>query len=395
MVVKMKNIQQQTLKPLFWAMIIVVMMFSLLQTQVSYGAAYTIRYDPKIAALIAQVNKQKLFAYVNRLSGKTAVTIGGSSYFIRTRNSLTGVPIQKATQYVYETLLGMPGLDSVRYAPWKLVVSSNRNVVGVLTGTTRPREIILLTAHLDDMPAGRAAPGADDNASGAAALMMAASLLSQHNFERTIRFVFFTGEEQGLYGSYFYAQAARKAGENIVAVVNMDMLGWESDGKPVMRVHTRPAATGAKDLVIANQFVNVVKTYAIDLTPIVTSYGMSWSDHGSFWSEGFPAVCLMEDDDDSNPNGHTTADTVEKLNFPYFTRIVAATVGSIAHLAFLNDQPPVITATATRTPTRTAVAPRTATMTPALTRTSTPRKTAWAATATRTPTRTSGPKKTP
>ncbi len=344
-------------KPPVVLLILLVLTSSLLQAQVSHSAAYTIQYDPSVAAIVAQVNKTTLYNYVSALSGQKAVTIGGTSYTLRTRNTNSGIPAQKATQYIYQYLLGLPGMDSVSYADWQVIGSASRNVVGVLTGATHPDEIVLLTAHLDDMPNGSTAPGADDNASGAAALMYAARLLSQHSFDRTIRFVFFTGEEQWLLGSGIYAKAARDAGENIVAVLNMDMIGWESDGEPIMRIHTRPASTGTKDLEIADLFVGVVDTYAINLTPIITSYGMGESDHGSFWDQDYPAVCIIEDDGDGDSLGdftpyyHTTSDTIDKLNMPFFTNIAAATIGSAAHLAFINDG----ALPSTGTPTRTAI----------------------------------------
>ncbi len=333
-----------------------VLAISLLQIQVSHGAAYTVQYDPTIAAIIGQVNQSTLYTYVANLSGVQSVTIGGTSYTIRTRNTDSGAPVQKATQYAYEYMTALPGLDSVNYQNWTDSGSSGRNVVGTLTGSTRSTEIVLLTAHIDNMPGGSVAPGADDNGSGSAALMMAAKLLSQHTFERTIRFIFFTGEEQDVYGSWAYATAAKAAGENIVAVVNMDMLGWESDGNPTMRVHTRAPASGAKDLEIANLFVAVVNTYSIDITPIVTSYGMNESDHYSFWAQGFPAICVIEDDGDLsswgdfNPYYHTTSDTLSRLDMPYYTDIVSAIVGSVAHLSFLEDGTPGPTPTPTRTP---------------------------------------------
>ena len=79
-------------------------------------------------------------------------------------------------------------------------------------------------------PVGQIHNGADDNASGSTGVMVAAEILSQYEFERTIRYVFFTGEEQGLYGSREYADLVAGAGDNIVAVYNMDMIAWNADG---------------------------------------------------------------------------------------------------------------------------------------------------------------------
>ena len=70
------------------------------------------------------------------------------------------------------------------------------------------------------------APGADDDASGAVGVLTAAEVLAPYQFQRTLRFVLFTGEEQGLCGSEIYARDAAAAGEAIVAVYNMDMIAW-------------------------------------------------------------------------------------------------------------------------------------------------------------------------
>ena len=326
--------------------VLVALLLSVVQPQSAQGAAYTVQYDAAVARMVGAVSQSTLSAYVARLSGVNGVVVGGSSYRIRTRNKESGAPIQKTTQYLYEYLKGLGTLDSVKYASWSLDGYTGRNVIGELTGTTRPSEIILLTAHMDDMPYGNLAPGADDNASGTAAVMMAARILGRYNFERTIRFVFFTGEEQGLLGSWVYARNAKNAGQNIVAVLNMDMLGWDSENGPTMRVHTRAGTAGAGDRDIANAFVDVVGVYAISLDPIITSYGMNASDHGSFWDFGYAAVCIIEDDgdqygryDDFNPYYHSTSDTLSKLNMPYFTNMVKAVIGTAAHLAIRSAAP--------------------------------------------------------
>ncbi|MBI5935490.1 MAG: M20/M25/M40 family metallo-hydrolase [Chloroflexi bacterium] len=325
--------------------VLVALLLSVVHPQPASGRAYTVQYDAAVAGMIGAVKQSTLSAYVGRLSGVNAITVGGAPYRIRTRRTTSGVPIQKATQYLYESLTGIGRLDSVKYVSWSLDGYTGRNVVGELKGTTRPNEIILLTAHVDDLPGGSVAPGADDNATGTAAVLLAARILSQYNFERTIRFVFFTGEEQGLLGSWVYARSASNADVNIVAVLNMDMLGWDSKNGPTMRVHTRSGTAGAGDRDIANAFVDVVSVYAISLDPIITSEDMDASDHGSFWARDYDAVCIIEDDGDLhswgdfNPYYHTTNDTLSKLNLPYFTNMVKAVIGTAAHLAIRTKAP--------------------------------------------------------
>jgi leucyl aminopeptidase len=233
---------------------------------------------------------------------------------------------------------------SVSYHEWTYGFT-NRNVIGEKTGSETPDEIVLITAHLDSAPSGGLAPGADDNASGSVGVMMAAEILSQsqYEFERTVRFVFFTGEEQGLRGSDRYASKVVEDGDNVVAVYNMDMIAWDVRNKPKLRIYTRakrdPGHDG--DMVIANTFFDVVNTYALDtvLIPVITPkgghWGGHWSDHASFWDEGFSAVVAIEDDhsDWNRFNYHTVDDTISTLNFTYLTNYIRASVGTAAHLA--------------------------------------------------------------
>jgi PKD repeat protein len=294
-------------------------------------------YDPIVAEMIAQVQQSTVYTYDGQLSGEWPVIVGGAPYTISTRHTNSGTPIQNATQYVYEHMQAL-GLG-VSYHNWTGGSYSNRNVIGVLTGTTRPGEIVLVTAHLDDMPSSGRAPGADDNASGSVGVLVAADILSQYRFERTVRFVFFTGEEQGLYGSQAYATLVYNAGENIVAVYNMDMIAWDSTGGPTLRLHSRttgnPGYPG--DLAIAGVFTNVVNAYGLsgNLTPILDPDGITASDHSSFWNRGYSAILAIEDDvSDFNAYYHTINDRLQYLNMTYFTNYVRASVGTAAHLAY-------------------------------------------------------------
>ena len=287
-----------------------------------------------VACMISQVQQSSVYTYDGQLSGEWPVLVGGEPYALATRNTTSGTPIQKATQYVYEHMQALS--LTVSYHDWTWGYS-NRNVIGVLTGRSHSDEIVLVTAHLDDMPSSGSAPGADDNASGSTGVLVAADILSQYQFERTLRFVFFTGEEQGLVGSSYYAQAVKNAGENIVAVYNMDMIAWNSDSNPTLWLHTRrtdnPGYTG--DQAIAGMFTNVVSAYGLSnyLTPTIVADGESRSDHSSFWSRGYPAILAIEAGDDFNANYHSSNDRLQTLDMAYFTNFVKASVGTAAHLA--------------------------------------------------------------
>jgi len=292
--------------------------------------------DPAITAMIAQVQSSTVLDYMAQLSGAKPASIGGSSYTVASRHTSSGTPIAKATQLVYERLTAL-GLNA-SYHDWTASGYASRNVVGEMTGTVSPAEIVLITAHLDDLPLGATAPGADDNASGSAGVWIAADILSRYRFQRTLRFVFFTGEEQGLYGSARYAAAAAGRGENIVAVFNLDMIAWDGADGPTLRLHTRSQTNPgyAGDAAIANAFVSIVNTFGLSggLTPIITPDGENGSDHASFWARGYPAIMAIEDDlDDFNPHWHKADDVSSNLNATYFTNYIKAAVGTAAQLA--------------------------------------------------------------
>lgn len=307
-------------------------------TAVAAPAALTA--DPLVAEMIGAVTQDTLYSYTGGLSGEWPVVIGGSPYTIATRYTASGTPIAQATQYVYEHLAALGLATSYHY--WTQGSFSGRNVIAERVGLARPNEIVLVMAHLDDTSSVAQrmthAPGADDNASGSAGVLVAADILSGHWFERTVRFVFFTGEEQGLYGSKAYAAAVAAAAENVVAAYNADMIAWDSVGGPTLRLHTRVASHPghSADLAIAQLFGDVLAAYGLSasLTPIITPDGIVYSDHSPFWNQGYPAILAIEDDyDDFNPNYHSAADTLATLNLAYFTSFVKATVGTAAHLA--------------------------------------------------------------
>ncbi len=198
--------------------------------------------------------------------------IGGAPYTIATRYTYTTEPIQKATQYAYEHFdaLGLP----VQYHTYNLS-GMKRNVIAEQPGLSQPERIFMVTAHLDDTSQSpyTLAPGADDNGSGSTGVLIAADILSQFDFDCTIRYALFTGEEQGLVGSYYYAQDAYANGDDIEGVLNLDMIAYNSDLYPQIELHTRPG--NPSDLAIANLFSDVVDAYNLNLVPEIVQDGIS------------------------------------------------------------------------------------------------------------------------
>ncbi|MBN1136638.1 MAG: M28 family peptidase [Anaerolineae bacterium] len=288
--------------------------------------------DPMIQMMIDQVDQATVYDYTGGLSGEWPVDIGGAPYTIVTRHTTSGAPIQQATQFVYEHLEGL-GLD-VEYHYWSSGGYSGRNVIGERLGSMNPDNIFIICAHVDDMPSGPIAPGADDNASGTVAVLMAADILTQYQWGCTLRFALWTGEEQGLLGSHAYAQAAYNAGENIVGVLNFDMIAWDELYGPDIDLHADSDLP--ETLVLAQLFADVVDAYELNLIPEIIANGTGASDHASFWDYSYTAILGIEDYypnyHDFNDYYHTVNDKLQYLNMPYYTQFVKAAVGAFAHM---------------------------------------------------------------
>jgi len=301
-------------------------------------------YDPVVADLLPYITADAVSGYVGGLSGEWPVLVGGQPYVFSTRHSYSGEPIAKATQYVYEHMQAR-GYD-VYYHEYSLVGYTLRNVIGEKQGLVHPDQIFLLTAHLDSIAAvwpHDPAPGADDNASGAAALLVATDLLANLDFAYTVRFVFFTGEEQGMYGSYYYARDAFNAGEDILGVLNLDMIAWDAEGGPDIDLHSHLPGQEDDSDGLADLFAAVVDVYGLDLEPQIVENGGRFSDHSSFWDRGYAAILAIEDyfnadesptePHDWNPNYHTVNDRLSTLNLSYFREYVCAGLSAFVHLA--------------------------------------------------------------
>ena len=311
------------------------------------GAQDASGYDPAIADMMAQMSSATLLRYVSELSGETVVYLGSppAPHTLMTRYSRSP-GVEKAAQYLVEFYqrIGLH-VEVQRFGDddWP-------NVIATLPGKVEPDKIVILCAHFDSISEQPMvwAPGADDNASGTATLMAAAEILKSHAFAYTIRFVHFSGEEQGMLGSKAYAQLQRAANADIVGALNLDMLAWDSDDAPIMELH---AGLREDSFQMAMAFAGVVGQYGLALTTeIKRANSIHASDHSSFWLNDYAAALAIEDWDDFNANYHTTRDRAGAFNVPYFTAMARASLGTIATVARRVDRP---VETATPTPTAT------------------------------------------
>jgi hypothetical protein len=295
----------------------------------------TVTPSPLVQEMIDQVETSTLYDYVGDLSGEWEVIVSGNPYTIASRYTLSESAIKKATRFAYDHFSSL-GLNTDFY--YYGATEGRRIVIAEQGGQAQAGRIFLLTAHLDSIalngdPSVKA-PGADDNASGSAAVMQIADIFNPYDFDCTLRYVLFTGEEQGLWGSWSYATYLNQQGENIEGVLNLDMLAYNTPGSAkTIELHTRLANSG--DLAIANLFSNVNSAYNIGLTPLILQDGEAFSDHYPFWQRGFPAILGIEDWSDHTPYYHTTYDRLASLDMDYYTRFAKAALGTFAHMGCL------------------------------------------------------------
>jgi len=209
------------------------------------------------------------------------------------------------------------------------------NVVATKTGTVSPDQYYIICAHYDDMPPGTLAPGADDNASGTVTVLEAARVLADYDFQKSIRFVLFAGEEQGLVGSAHYAALAATNGDQILGVINLDMIGYDFNNDGRMEIH---AGTMLNSQELGTFVRGNIINWGLSLTPeYITSGSTSASDHASFWYNGYPAILLIEDFQDFTPYYHTVSDELSTLRQSYFESNAKLAIGSLAVLAIIDS----------------------------------------------------------
>jgi len=279
--------------------------------------------DPSVSALVNQVTPDALSQYARQLAGVDPIWIDGAWYTVPNRYTYGQQPIDKVTRYVGQHLLSLE--QAVEYHVWE--GDTYPNVIGEIAGITHPENVYIIGGHLDGV---KGSPAADDNASGAAATLLIADILSQYQWGCTLRFAFWTGEEQWLLGSRPYAERSDRLNENILGYINLDMVGYNSSGtSPGVDIIYNQSIP--QTLLHANTFVDVVDTYQFQIEPEIISDLSADSDHYAFWENGFPAILVMEDQADWNPDYHTANDTIAQMDFGFLTEVTKASLATFLH----------------------------------------------------------------
>jgi len=230
-----------------------------------------------------------------------------------------------AAEYIYSEFQQM-GLET-EFHEWRYGGYHSKNVVATLQGSDE--ESIgeyILCGHYDTF---RTSPGADDDGSGAAAVLAIASVLRNYAFNHTIRFIAFSGEEVGTYGSFTYARDAAFRDDNIIAVLNMDMIGYanSAEGGRVLRFFPPKRSTW-----IAEEATVIAEKYndLIDMK-IVTLPSYRGADDQAFVDYGYDGVWIAHQD--GYQWGHSPNDTADHLNWSYYVKATKLMLAITAEFA--------------------------------------------------------------
>ena len=285
---------------------------------IQQGLAQT---NPLVQQIINNVNIDSLTLFVNQLSGEIPVIINGQQVTITTRYYSSSTN-DKAADFVKAKFqsYGLQAFDQS--------FSWGRNVYAVQTGTTYPDQYYIICAHYDDMPSSGLAPGADDNGSGTCGVIEAARVLKDYQFKYSIIYAIWDAEELGLLGSEYFAANTTL---NILGVVNMDMIAWDSNNDNVAEIHTK---TLANSVALKDSMLMINTNYSIGISPVVVNPGLTASDHASFWNHGYSAILLIEDYyNDFNQYYHTSNDLIDHYNFPYYEKSAKLCIGTLGLLS--------------------------------------------------------------
>lgn len=281
---------------------------------------------PVVQSILEAIRIDSMMLWVDELSGELPIDVGNGPELIVSRHKFNDGNAL-ARQY-----LSMK-LEQFGYAPVVQTFSSTgENILATKVGTLYPDEVVILCAHYDALPAGNlAAPAADDDGSGCAAVLEAARLLRNTDFAYTIVFALWDEEEQGLLGAKFYAGAMAANDALIRGVINMDAIAYDGNADTKARIHTRPIANSIE---LADTVFAMREHYNIDLDLLLTNPGATYSDHAAFWTEGYGAILVIEEfGADGNPFYHTPNDRSIHFDVPYYEKLAKLSIATMATIA--------------------------------------------------------------
>ncbi len=341
-----------------------------------------INRDPEIAQMVHEVSTDSLQSYIN-----TLVAFGTRNTLSTQTDNKKGIGaarnwvLKKFNQFAQNSRGHLHAvIDTTTIEPGKRVDVPVilGNVMATLNGTDpNDNRIFIISGHLDSrrsnvMDRTGDAPGADDDGSGTAAVIECARVMSQHAFPATIIFVAVSGEEQGLLGSTFMANKAKKENWNIEAVLNNDIIGSNnsnetdiinntkvrvfSEGIPmnetekdIAKIRSLGLENDSKSRELARYVKEIGERYVDNLNVIMvyrTDRFLRGGDHLPYLKNGFTAVRITEMNENFTrqhqdvriENGIHYGDVPEHIDYEYLRKNTAMNLANLANLA---KAPPV------------------------------------------------------
>ncbi len=326
--------------------------------------------NPQVSKVVSSINEERIVEVLKKLEA-----FGTRNLLSSQTDPVRG--IGAARQWIYSQFRDYSPRLEVAYDQYRLkkITEPNSrvprdvdlyNVVAVLPGKVHPEQRVIISGHYDTLvltgPTGNSTtagetppasdpnghePGVTDNASGTACVMELARVLSQFEFEKTLVFIAFAGEEEGLLGSSLYAAKAKKAGQKIEAVLNNDIIGFEASGsgrnenRRVNVFSDDPADSPSRTLAryareIGERYVPMMKVDTVFRSDRVSRGG----DHTPFSQEGFAGV-RFSSPQENLANEHTVTDTFANTSPSYITRVTKVNGAVAASLAWAPVTPQV------------------------------------------------------
>jgi len=247
----------------------------------------------------------------------------------------------------------------------------SKNIIGRKAGSALNTNTIVLCGHYDTISN---SPGADDNGSAVCGLLEALNILQNYEFEKSLLFIGFDNEEDGLIGAYTFTGSGMAEYETIESVINMEMIGYYSDQPnsqtlpPNFEIAfpsqvaeleandfrgdfiTNVGSTFGPEIVAAfnsNAALYVPDLSVISLSVLGTGTGvfddLRRSDHAAFWDQLIPALMITDGANFRNPFYHTANDVTSTLDFDFMANVVKAIVATLASEAGIISATSVVT----------------------------------------------------
>jgi hypothetical protein len=328
------------------------------------GRAQMKSINPEVRQIIDTISEERISEILKKLE-----SFGTRNIYSSEDDPKQG--IGAARHWLVEEFKSYSPRLQVRYDSYRVKkkgrLSENveiHNVVAVLPGKVNPERQFIISGHYDSLAFKRppedqptdgeiryerepVEPGVTDDGSGTAAVLELARVMSQREFEKTIVFIAFAGEEYGLVGSTLYAQKARKENQIIDGVLNNDIIGSESSGDGKVNnsmlwlFSDGPEDSGSRELAryVKEVGTRYVPSMNVNLIFRADRLGRG-GDHTPFHQEGFAAVRFTSPNE-NYANQHTMSDTFANTSVSYTARVARVNAAALASLA-LGPKAPVV-----------------------------------------------------